>query len=785
MKQSTLLSACVRAGFCLVLLLSAHASHGQTVKTIDLNYSENDFDYMFDEEGYLTIGSSKLETRYDLDLDAPALPIFYVSVLVAKNQKAMGVKVMGAERLIYGDVTMSATPEFLPTNESERKYTPRRIGYTKGIFPNEQASYLGMSIIDGYTIASFKICPYKYDVEEKALSFIDDMSLQIELTTIEQKVIANDSDNVVIEKDGSYVKTLVANAEEMDSLYPESSRDNGCLRAVSPTNKIDYLIITSNALASEFQILADWKMRKGVRTHVATVENIMTMYTNQSWRSQRKIKQFIYDYYLAHQTDYVLLAGDHDIVPTQGCYSKVTSKTKSGEDTVYVDIIPADVYYASFQGNFDWDANNNGIKGEVEDGLVNAIDICLTRAPVSTVYQASSFVEKVINYERNPPVDTWKEKLFSVADVLDTVIIYNGASLSDAMYYSNIIYQYGIQPYWTGTRNCWDGFISDIGQFPYWILPDKIFCDELEKGYSFLDVNCHGDYKIWNLPNYFFHRDSVPNINNYRPLVVVTTACNTSGFDNIDDPCLGEAFIRSANSGVVAYLGSSRYGWYARYKPNYHPVGASGLFNRDFYKKLFSNPKNNKNYGKIVKEAKTNNIATFYGEYTPERWLRLSLNPFGDAEMPIYTKTPKRFTNVIVDNVFGSYITIDTGVDSCRICLMDLNGGSDLYRVDDNVRTATLSGSPIDFSLCISKQGYVTYSSKVRRSSNGNYYVQNEEITDNQYIAADNVYMGKNVTNQKPSGNVVVKNGRLEVNADETIMQEGFEVKRGAELIIR
>lgn len=39
-KFSTLLSACLRAGFCLVLLLSAHASHGQTTKDFSLGYFE-------------------------------------------------------------------------------------------------------------------------------------------------------------------------------------------------------------------------------------------------------------------------------------------------------------------------------------------------------------------------------------------------------------------------------------------------------------------------------------------------------------------------------------------------------------------------------------------------------------------------------------------------------------------------------------------------------------------------------------------------------------------------
>ncbi|MBP3211926.1 MAG: hypothetical protein J6M41_05080 [Prevotella sp.] len=784
-KFSTLLSACLRAGFCLVLLLSAHASHGQTTKDFSLGYFEKDFQYLYDEDGFLSIYSDKLESHYDTDLNAPALPVFHVSVLLAKNQEPRNAYATGKERVVLKDVMMQLNPVPIPTDEICSDWPSSKMLDSTGVFPKESIVYQGTSIIDGYKVASYKVYPYRYDMDKRNLIFIDDMSFQVELATIQQVKIENDSDYVELSKEGSYVKTLVLNAGELETLYPESKIKGAGLKSASFGDKVDYLIITNNTLAPEFQFLADWKTRKGVRTQIETVENIYTMYPSYSWRSQRKIKQFIYDFYLAHDTEYVLLGGDYDIVPAQGCLSKLSTKTKEGKDTLYADLIPADVYYASFQGNFDWDANNNGIKGEVEDNLVNAIDISVTRAPVRTVYQASTFVDKVIDYERNPPVDTWKNKIFFVGSTLDTVIIENEHHITDALFFSDRVYEYGIQPYWNGTRIRWDGQYSDIGTFPYWILPDKIFCDELETGYSFLDVNGHGSYKSWNLPNYFYHRDSVPNLNNYHPLIVVTSACHTNAFDNLDDPCLSEALIRSYNSGVVAYLGSSRYGWYHKYKVNNHPLGASDTFNKNFYRKLFSNPNENKNFGLLVKETKKNSQTDFYNSYTAERWLRFSINPIGDAEMPIYVDTPKQFQNVVVDNSSDSTITIYTGVDSCRVCLMDMNGGSGLYQVENNINTVSINNAPEIFSLCISKQGYATYSCVVRRSSNSSFYLQNENIRDCQYITAQKVYIGDSVTNEKPHGNVVITKGRVEVNANETIMEGGFEVKRGAELIVR
>lgn len=155
-------------------------------------------------------------------MNAPALPVFHVSVLLAKNQEPRNAYATGKERVVLKDVMMQLNPVPIPTDEICSDWPSSKMLDSTGVFPKEPIVYQGTSIIDGYKVASYKVYPYRYDMDKRNLIFIDDMSFQVELATIQQVKIENDSDYVELSKEGSYVKTLVLNAGELETLYPES-----------------------------------------------------------------------------------------------------------------------------------------------------------------------------------------------------------------------------------------------------------------------------------------------------------------------------------------------------------------------------------------------------------------------------------------------------------------------------------------------------------------------------------------------------------------------------------
>ena len=64
-------------------------------------------------------------------------------------------------------------------------------------------------------------------------------------------------------------------------------------------------------------------------------------------------------------------------------------------------------------------------------------------------------------------------------------------------------------------------------------------------------------------------------------------------------------------------------------------------------------------------------------------------------------------------------------------------------------------------------------------------YVQNQSFSDDASIASNNVVVGRNVTNAKAEGPVVVKNGELTIDATEgVVLQNDFKVNVGASLLI-
>ena len=91
--------------------------------------------------------------------------------------------------------------------------------------------------------------------------------------------------------------------------------------------------------------------------------------------------------------------------------------------------------------------------------------------------------------------------------------------------------------------------------------------------------------------------------------------------------CLSQQFLASENSGVIGYFGSSRAGW----MENKTVEGPSLDFEKAFYKALFSNNTEPKNFARIAALSKLSHI-TAANEGDAYRWLTFTINPIGDPE---------------------------------------------------------------------------------------------------------------------------------------------------------
>lgn len=127
-----------------------------------------------------------------------------------------------------------------------------------------------------------------------------------------------------------------------------------------------------------------------MRAKILTVEEIDRQFTGSD--IQEKIKRQIQSLYLHNNLKYVLLGGDDSVVPVRTCYCKASDRLGS---------IPADNYYVCFNGNFKWDANNNGIYGEIDDEVDFSSTVFISRLPVRNSQHVTDYYSNMVFYELN------------------------------------------------------------------------------------------------------------------------------------------------------------------------------------------------------------------------------------------------------------------------------------------------------------------------------------------------------------------------------------------------
>lgn len=391
---------------------------------------------------------------------------------------------------------------------------------------------------------------------------------------------------------------------------------------------------------------------------------------------------------LRYGVKYVLLAGDDLDVPVRGCYAYGVNKDSS---------IPSDLYYGCFGKEFYWDKDGDKVYGEIEDNIDFYPSVYVSRAPIRSVDDAEVFINRTIEYETNP---VWND------NILMAGLHLSPAGGADAEIQGNLMYNKAIRPYWDGQLVRMYDTYSDVPSTSYYFTR-YMLKTQLAKGYNFASILTHGGPYSWSCDRWEEYDLNYANSQtNSGHTVVTTMSCSTNAFDSYyedaKDPCLSESLIRNPNSGIIAYFGASRDGFYST---NKQELGSSLSYEAELYKALFSKELKDKNWARVAALAKAKKIGESerQGQY---RWLQFALNPIGDAEMPIYTAKPSDFSSAnLIEDCSG--ITIDTQVDSCRICVMSIDDqGASFYKVYNNVQTVNLTSYPDAISICVTKQNY-------------------------------------------------------------------------------
>jgi hypothetical protein len=253
----------------------------------------------------------------------------------------------------------------MKVGKNEKIYT------SDNLYPGTLYEVIGVDSFRGYNILNIHLFPLQYQAKSGIIHFYEKFTVNIQLKEGTKHKLYRGS-----AADKKSVALIVDNVENV-ATYEEKT---------TPLATEEYIIITSSTLESTFQTLADHKAAYVNGAAVYTISWIYSSYTGND--NQEKIRNFIIDMYTNYGTKYVLLGGDTGVVPYRGFY------IYSGEYTDYD--MAADMYYGHLDGTFD----NDGDGRYAEPGEVDwYAEVAVGRAPVDNTSEASTFVNKVIDFE--------------------------------------------------------------------------------------------------------------------------------------------------------------------------------------------------------------------------------------------------------------------------------------------------------------------------------------------------------------------------------------------------
>ena len=218
-----------------------------------------------------------------------------------------------------------------------------------------------------------------------------------------------------------------------------------------------YLIITTDALASEFQPFAEWKRRLGLPSTVKTIEALQSEYPAAADDAER-MRLWIRDQYTGPGARWVLLGGTAALVPTRYAYTQFYGGAS----------IPTDLYFSCLDGS--WNADGDALWGEgyasasePGDDVDLLPEVWVGRAPVTNTTEAHAFVVRSIQAALEPEQPRAPRALLAAEVLFPQVwsqgdpVSLDGAQLAEDLlprltaggFASRRLYENYLDPLWT------------------------------------------------------------------------------------------------------------------------------------------------------------------------------------------------------------------------------------------------------------------------------------------------------------------------------------------------
>jgi hypothetical protein len=559
----------------------------------------------------------------------PTLPWQSISLMLPQNTEATAIHVTLSDFAeMEGQYNLMPAQRIRPISDDNPFVFEKNEALYRSseAYPNKEFNTVSTQVLNGVSFAFGGFTPVKYKPASGQVSYAQTVTVTVDYQTSR----ADNSRKLWLRPETrNSINHLAQNAEMLDNY----ARRDGAL----PSYEI--LLITPQDYVESFNDYVALYAGRGIRVRVAGLQEVYAAMTGRD--NKEKIRNYIIQEYENNGISMVLLGGDVDLVPHRDLWCHAQEG--------YDDYVPSDTYYACLDGILNDDNDNKW--GEIgEDDLLPELSIA--RLPFNNANQLETILSKTFSYMTSPVLGEFRRPILA------------GEHLGDGVYASQdlerLIGEVNFNGYTTYGYPEDYTFVRVYETPTHWWNPDELAA-AINDGCQYVNHFGHANTSYvagwynWDItPSLFYGANGVDH--NY--FIFKSQGCICGDFA---DDCILERMVVN-QTGAVAAIGNSRYGWY-----NQAGDGPSSHYHRELIDAYCH--ERIAGLGEALKECKiqTSPFITMDGEIGVLRWSFYALNALGDVGLSAWFDEP--FTPEI-----DCATTLPVGTDRIPVTVKDENG---------------------------------------------------------------------------------------------------------------
>lgn len=653
----------------LIALATYQGAFAVQQTTVTVSFSQEQL--LFDQvRGYhrIRLMDGALISR----MGEPVLPAKQVMVAIPSGAEATQVRVRS-----LANEELTGTYQIFPGQPPARldgSPRPPFVGpdervYSSGVaYPRELGQLVGQTDLAGQQMAAVTVYPLQYLPTTGKLILHREMEITVETRNgrVSQETYVRFTEKQR-QIHGDMIGQMVLNPQDV-VLSPPMRDASKAL----PAGDFDHVVITDTSYASYFDDLVEWHNRRGMRDTVVTTSYIYGNYSGSD--NQERIRNFVIDASGTWGTLYFLMGGEDETVPFK-------YRTYYGEST------PSDNYYADYDD--DW-----------------TCEVFVGRLSGATDLQFQRVIEKILNYEKNPPLSGYPLDVLLIGMDLDPSTL--GQDLKETI----------------------DGYIPS--RFNVTKVYDSqgtnhriATIDALNAGQNLVNHADHAnstELGTGSVNHYWgLSRTDVNNLTNDNQLSnVVSLGCWANDMTYNDG--IAERFvIYNSNQAGVSFTGNTRDGW--GYVGS--PESLSGQLDRDWWRGLFTYSQCL--LGQALVWSK-HQFSTGGYDGNLKKHCEWTFSLLGDPAMPLWTDTPESLdvthpgTLPVGSSSFAVHVESGgSNVSGAYVCLWK-QGDVYLTGSTNSSGNVTFNPSPASVGIMyvtVTKHNYLPHEGSAQATSGG------------------------------------------------------------------